>query len=517
MFKTINSFPKNILMKSFLKKRHIQITCLAVFALVMIALVFAFLPSPQKISSDQNNDIMQAKVYEEGFEKDTIVKNETFETGFDEQLQRIIEGDLSKELSSNGAEIARLNATTQYDEPQDDFLNTFDEKKMSMIPDQSAPMNKADSYPSFSARINERFSDIQDGAEAKEEQKIVFKLSPTKQKGVSEPKPKAELHYPEKISPKDGAVKIAIVIDDMGMNFSRLKQLSELARPINFAFLPYAENLHQQTQYALSNKHHLIVHMPMKPKSDTVDAGPVVLKPGMTKKQVYKALEWGLSRFEGYRGINNHMGSAFTEDVDGMGYVMSYLKEHGFYFLDSKTTAESKGRVAAAEHQLPMIVRDVFLDHENDLDYILGQLEKTEQVARQNGYAIAIGHPYINTIEALTKWFPTLKEKGIELVTVEELIYSNYDFPKMSQQIVPQTSLTLNDFKSKTARPLEPKNDIKKASLSKMEKVDAKQQKTAHKESETYISHFSKPELKPSSLPVPQTAIQTIKLPQSAY
>lgn len=217
-------------------------------------------------------------------------------------------------------------------------------------------------------------------------------------------------------------VKIAIVIDDLGMSFARLKKLLALEKELNLAFLPYAPNLEEQTQLALKEGQHLLVHMPMQPKSRSVDTGPIVLQPEMDSKTILKNLKKGLASFSGYKGINNHMGSDFTEYEAGMHLVLTYLKSKGLYFLDSKTTPKSVGRAVAEDVGIPFAERDVFLDHVNELSYIKKQLKQTEHVAFEKGTAIAIGHPYTATIEALTLWVQDLDRKGIELVSLEDLL-----------------------------------------------------------------------------------------------
>ena len=217
-------------------------------------------------------------------------------------------------------------------------------------------------------------------------------------------------------------VKVAIVIDDLGMSFARLKKLTALKKKLNLAFLPYAPNLEEQTRFALKEGHHLLVHMPMQPKSRKIDTGPIVLKPEMDSKTLLKNLKKGLASFEGYKGINNHMGSDFTENQAGMHLILSYLKSKNLYFLDSKTTPRSAGRSVAKDIGIDFAERDVFLDHVNELKTIQMRLKDTERVAYEKGTAIAIGHPYIATIEALTLWVKDLDAKGIELVSLEELL-----------------------------------------------------------------------------------------------
>jgi polysaccharide deacetylase 2 family uncharacterized protein YibQ len=64
----------------------------------------------------------------------------------------------------------------------------------------------------------------------------------------------------------------------------------------------------------------------------------------------------------------------------------------------------------------------VFIDNNNDKEYILGQLSVAEKLAHKNGYAIAIGHPKSQTYEALKDWLPGLEEKGIILEPLSKIV-----------------------------------------------------------------------------------------------
>ena len=78
-----------------------------------------------------------------------------------------------------------------------------------------------------------------------------------------------------------------------------------------------------------------------------------------------RRLRWDLDRFDGYVGINNHMGSRFTGDAAGMEPVMEELKARGLMFLDSRTTGNSTGIEAGAPAGRALAARDVFLDNEH--------------------------------------------------------------------------------------------------------------------------------------------------------
>lgn len=216
--------------------------------------------------------------------------------------------------------------------------------------------------------------------------------------------------------------KIVLVIDDMGLNYEKTKKISNLDVPLTLAFLPYVNRVKEQVELAQEKGHEILVHVPMEPLSETEDPGPNVLKLSLNNHEFLERLKWDLEQFEGYVGINNHMGSRLTANRPAMKMVMKTLREKGLIFLDSKTTEASVANDVAEEFHVPNLARDVFIDHETTFAHIYGQLEKIENIAKRQGYVVAIGHPGNNTLTALEEWIPTLEAKGLQIVPLTSII-----------------------------------------------------------------------------------------------
>ncbi len=214
---------------------------------------------------------------------------------------------------------------------------------------------------------------------------------------------------------------IAIVIDDMGISHKRTKDINSLSYPITSSFLTYATKLEEQINEAKLAGHEIIAHIPMEPQF-MQNISPDVLLVNMSNKQILDQFRAMLSKFSDIKGVNNHMGSKFTEYKQGLDIVFGELAKKDMYFLDSKTTTKSEVVSVAKKHNLDYAVRNVFLDNKNDFDYIIKQLQKTESVAKKNGYAIAIGHPKSQTYLALKAWLPSLKSKNIKIVHLSEIV-----------------------------------------------------------------------------------------------
>lgn len=227
-------------------------------------------------------------------------------------------------------------------------------------------------------------------------------------------------------SPKTaGRPMIAVVIDDLGVDRKRSERVIPLRAPLTLAWMTYSQDLPRLTHEAHQRGHELLVHVPMQPMGESWDPGPDVLEVGVHPEENRRRLDWGLTRFEGFVGINNHMGSRYTGDRVGMRVVMEELKKRGLLFLDSVTTEKSVGPDLARNYGGPFAARNIFIDNEQSVGAVMAQLQKAEVHARKTGSAIAIGHPHDATIEALAQWLPGLDAKGFVLVPVSAIVKAN--------------------------------------------------------------------------------------------
>jgi polysaccharide deacetylase 2 family uncharacterized protein YibQ len=232
----------------------------------------------------------------------------------------------------------------------------------------------------------------------------------------------AWIRYAVAAPARNGRPRIAVVIDDLGLDRARTARTIALPAPLTLAFLPYAMELGSQTEAARKAGHELLVHIPMEPIGRNNDAGPSPLEIGLSAEAVLQRLRWDLSRFDGYVGIDNHMGSRFTADAEALQPVMQELRERGLLFLDSRTVPHSAGVSVAARYGVPHAGRDVFLDDEIASTAIEARLAELERVARHGGSAIAIGHPHDATLDALKTWLRDAPSKGFVLVPVSTIV-----------------------------------------------------------------------------------------------
>lgn len=221
--------------------------------------------------------------------------------------------------------------------------------------------------------------------------------------------------------------KIAIVIDDVGVVEQGAADSVMLPPAITLSFLPYGEFTLDYAARARILGHEIMVHLPMEAKTPTggkaPNPGPNALYTHYSLDQVRDLARHNIVLLADLAvGVNNHMGSKFTEWQAGMEEVLKVVQEERLFFMDSVTTPHSAVDAAAKGMSLPILHRNVFLDHEQTPEFVHNALQKLEEMAELNGAAVGIGHPHKVTIQALNNWAPTLAAKGLALVPITELI-----------------------------------------------------------------------------------------------
>jgi len=214
--------------------------------------------------------------------------------------------------------------------------------------------------------------------------------------------------------------KIAIVIDDMGMQRQALTALAAM-KPLTLSFLPYADQLNDQTRRMQIAGHELMLHLPMEPISPFADPGPNALYGNMSVKELSAKLDWNMARFGSFIAVNNHMGSKLTEDPAAMVRVMTALKGRNVFFLDSRTSPNSVAERAARAVGVGFVGRDVFLDNVRTRAAILQQLQKALAIADIRGWSIAIGHPHAVTLATIADWRVDVESLGVEIVPLADV------------------------------------------------------------------------------------------------
>lgn len=217
--------------------------------------------------------------------------------------------------------------------------------------------------------------------------------------------------------PKLNKPQLVIIMDDM-INQRQLTQAQSLNLTLNYAFIPpTAQHPHSAT---IANQlDEYLIHLPLeainyhKPEIGTLsyqDSAVVIQQRVQQIKQLFPKANY----------VNNHTGSRFTADTGAMQKLLQSLQQANLRFIDSRTTHKTVASQVAQQIGMPLLSRDVFLDHSDNPHHIVAAIKQAIRLAKQQGTAIAIAHPRPNTFAVMRQYRHLFND--VELITVRQLV-----------------------------------------------------------------------------------------------
>jgi len=217
---------------------------------------------------------------------------------------------------------------------------------------------------------------------------------------------------------------IALIIDDIGLSFSRARQFLELGVPITFSILPRISHSYDLALEISDKGHEIMLHQPMEPLNSRIDPGPGALYAGHSAQRMVGIIEENFSSVPFAVGVNNHMGSKFTELRKEVNDFLNVVRGKSLFFIDSVTSKRSVAHKEAKKLHMITDFRNVFLDNQRNESAILFQLNRLQDHALKYGHAIGIGHPYPQTAKAIGKFLRSPEYSGISLVHISRVIHA---------------------------------------------------------------------------------------------
>jgi hypothetical protein len=214
----------------------------------------------------------------------------------------------------------------------------------------------------------------------------------------------------------------AIIIDDIGSNLNAVKELLKINADLTFAILPFQAHTREAAEMFHKAKRETLLHLPMEPVSYPHEKpGEGALFTDMNDEELELQLKKNIADVPYISGVNNHMGSKFMTDEKKLILIFNELKKKKLFFVDSRTSNDTKAYAAAKKTGIQIAERKTFIDNNRDYNKIYANLIN---IAKDNDVSprIIIGHPYPETIRALKEATKVLHEKGVSIVPVSEIV-----------------------------------------------------------------------------------------------
>ncbi len=242
--------------------------------------------------------------------------------------------------------------------------------------------------------------------------------SPSPSPSPNPPVTQSSFGFPEAAA---GAT-LVIIFDDGGQNMSQLEKCVTLPFPVTVAVLPKLSHSAQAAERVRKSGNEVILHQPMQSVNLNVNPGPGAILPEMHSQEIEALLHENIREIAPIAGMNNHEGSLITEDENRILVVMQVCHDENIFFLDSRTTTQTKVPSVAMEMGYSYYQRDVFLDNTKKREDIIAEIQKGLKIANRKGCAIMIGHVWSAEIlpAVLNEVYPELVSKGYRFTTVSK-------------------------------------------------------------------------------------------------
>ena len=220
--------------------------------------------------------------------------------------------------------------------------------------------------------------------------------------------------------------RVVIIIDDIGYSRKRAWQFLKIGIPLTFSILP---QLTYSCELALAihdHGHEIMLHQPMEPynmKEHNPGPGAIYTRDG--QERIQNMMDQNIHSTPFVVGVNNHMGSRFTEYQNKIRPALEVVRSNDLYFIDSRTSGRSVAYKTALAMHMTTLPRNFFLDNSTRQSAIAVQLNRLKRRALKYGYAIGIGHPFPWTAKAIARFASDLNPSQIKLTYISEVLKTN--------------------------------------------------------------------------------------------
>lgn len=217
--------------------------------------------------------------------------------------------------------------------------------------------------------------------------------------------------------------KLAILIDDVGMNTKVAENFVELGMKLNYAVLPFLPRSLEAGEILRKAGHTTILHMPMEGSNENLNKKTEgLLHSKMPAQEIKKTFDKAMDNVGNLKGFNNHMGSVFTSNEEKIKTLLDYIKDKDLYFIDSNTSRNTKAHEIAKKIGIPTFKCSGFLDNSNKVEDIEKEIVRFINMAKDREKVLVIGHYHQNMVEALKNKKEFIEKSGVKLVYIEEIL-----------------------------------------------------------------------------------------------
>jgi uncharacterized protein len=217
-----------------------------------------------------------------------------------------------------------------------------------------------------------------------------------------------------------GQPKISVIVTNLGLNRRSTELALTLPKECGLGFLPYTKSLKPLLHRAQGNGHEIYLYLPLQTSKSYDNPGRYALMSNLAQEENSLRLNVILNSHARYDGVYSSYKEVFTDNEKASDMVLDHLDDKNLIFILGKGLRHPAPKHIKSHNNI--LPTNIIIDEEPDSESISNQLAELIKVAEEDGIALGYAQGFTLTIEMIRKWAPTLKQKGIKLVPVSDLL-----------------------------------------------------------------------------------------------
>ena len=218
--------------------------------------------------------------------------------------------------------------------------------------------------------------------------------------------------------------KMAIFIEDFGFQADQTTvEYLSFTEPLTVGLIPEKKLTLWTAQIANEYKKEIVLMLPMEPvpSKDSKQAGAIIMV-HYPEEKINQIIDDAMEKIPQFSGITNFYGSRILADSRVMTLVLNKASSKNAYFLyDHQSRASSVSAVAKKENVLYKSINE-HVDTNCTVTELQDSLRRYAMIAQKTGDVIISSKPTAAFIKALQNELTVLKQNGIKLVYISEII-----------------------------------------------------------------------------------------------
>jgi uncharacterized protein len=196
----------------------------------------------------------------------------------------------------------------------------------------------------------------------------------------------------------------------------------QLSKNFTLGFSPYANNVDEWIDQAVSKGFETLINLPMQPIDYPVnDPGPYAMLQNLSIGENLSRLDWILSRSKKIVGVYSNANETFSSSRANVLPVLENLKKHRKILAYGNITNDQSLNSLSSSIGNEYSAVNINIDEELNEAKISSNLLRLEGIATTQGFAVGYINPYPMTMKMVNEWMEGLDKKTTTIVPLSNL------------------------------------------------------------------------------------------------